>query len=172
MSRAWLDFTIGPGLSNNDSKTADDTSVDVEELAFAELIVYIDEFLEVEEPAILMLSDLVRYYTSKLQELGIECGKVNTKWLKERVFAPFPDLTAHVEHREIQLVSQHEIGTMLSKVKKTDADAVCLVRAAHIVRREILKIKKLLQRHQNVRKMLFLSPCYNSSWYDNQRSHH
>ena len=63
------------------------------------------------------------------------------------MLAPFPDLTAHVEGREIQLVSQHEIGGMPSKVKKMDSDAVYLARAAHIVRRETLKIKKLLQRH-------------------------
>lgn len=83
----------------------------------------------------------MRYYTSKLQELGVECSKVNATRLKERVLAAFPDLTAHVEGREIQLVSQHEIGGMLSKVKKMDSDAVCLARAAHIVKREILKIK-------------------------------
>ena len=134
-------------FKQHDSKPADDTPMDVEELAFAELIVYIDKCLEVEEPAILLLSDLVSYYTSKLQELVVEYGKVNATWLEERVLAPFPDLTAHVEGREIQLVSQHEIGGMPSKVKKMDSDAVYLARAAHIVRREILKIKKLLQRH-------------------------
>lgn len=128
-------------FKQHDSKPADDTLMDVEELAFAELIVYIDECLEVEEPAILLLSDLLRYYTSKLQELDVEYGKVNATWLKKRVLAPFPDLTAHVEGREIQLVLQHEIGGMPSKVKKMDSDAVYLARAANIIRREILKIK-------------------------------
>ena len=83
----------------------------------------------------------MRFYTSKVQELGAECGKVNATRLKERVQAAFPDLTAHAEGREIQLVPQHEIGGMLSKVKKMDSDAWCLARAAHIVRREILKVK-------------------------------
>ena len=36
---------------------------------------YIDECLDVEEPAVLTLSDLVRFYTSKLQELDAESGK-------------------------------------------------------------------------------------------------
>ena len=48
-----------------------------------------------------MLSDLVRLYTSKLQKLGAECGKVTAKRLKERVQAALPDLKAHAEGREI-----------------------------------------------------------------------
>ena len=91
------------------SKPADDTSVQLDELAFAELFAYIEECLEVEEPAVLTLSDLVRFYTSKVQGLGAECGKVNATRLKERVQAAFPDLTAHAEGREIQLVPQHFI---------------------------------------------------------------
>ena len=83
------------------SKPADDTSVQLDELAFAELSAYIDECLEVEEPAVLTLSDLMRFYTSKVQGLGAE---VNATRLKERVQAAFPDLTAHAEGREIQLV--------------------------------------------------------------------
>lgn len=48
-------YSRARSFKQQDSKPADDTSVDVEELAFAELTVYIDECLEVEEPAILML---------------------------------------------------------------------------------------------------------------------
>ena len=92
----------------------------------------------------------MRFYTSKVQELGAECGKVNATRLKERVQAAFPDLTAHAEGREIPLVPQHDIGGMLSKVKKMDSDSFCLSRAAHIVRREILKVKKFLQRQFSI----------------------
>ena len=138
------------------SKPADDTSVELDELAFAELITYIDEFLDIEEPAVLTLSDLVRFYTSRLQDIGAEVGKVNATRLKERVLAAFPDLTAHAEGREIRLVPQHEIGGMLSKVKKMDSDAWCLARAAHIVRREILKV-------QNSFNGTFVSGCQKKS---------
>lgn len=60
------------------------------------------------------------------------------------------------------LAYEMEIGGMLSKFKKMDSDAFCLARAAHISRREILRKKILQMAHlsQNVRKMLFLSPCY------------
>ena len=104
------------------SKPADDTSVQLEELAFAELFAYIEECLEEEQPAVLTLSDLVRFYTSNVQELGAECGKVNATLHKERVQAAFPDLTAHAEGREIRLVPQHDIGGMLSKAKKMASD--------------------------------------------------
>ena len=141
MSNAWLACIIRPGLLQQASKPADDASVELDELAFAELITYIDECLEVEEPAVVTLSDFVRFYTSKLHELGAECGKVNATRLKERVQAALPDLTAHAEGREVRLVPQQKIGGLLSKVKKMDSDAWCLARAARIVRREILKVK-------------------------------
>ena len=134
------------------SKPADDTSVQPDELAFAELFVYLDECLEVEEPAVLTLSDLVRFYSFKVQELGAESRKVNATRLKERVLAAFPDLTAHAEGREIQLIPQHKIGGMPSKVKQMDSDSWCLARAAHIPRREILKVKNSFNSN-------FLSEC-------------
>ena len=52
------------------------SQVELDELAFAELIAYIDESLEIENIAVLKLSDLVRFFSSKLQELGIEPGKL------------------------------------------------------------------------------------------------
>lgn len=109
--------------------------------AFAELIGYIEECLEVEEPALLTLSDLVKFYTCKLQELGAEYGKVNATRLKERIITAFPDLTAHTVGRETQLVSKYEIGGILSAAKRMDSVAMCLARAAHIVRREVFKVK-------------------------------
>ena len=43
--------------------------IDPEELAFAELIAFIDESLQVEEPTNLTLSDLVKFYSSRLSDL-------------------------------------------------------------------------------------------------------
>jgi len=61
MTNAWLACIIRPGLLQQASKPTDDASVELDELAFAELITYIDECLEVEEPAVLTLSDFVRF---------------------------------------------------------------------------------------------------------------
>ena len=109
--------------------------------AFAELIAYVDESLEIENIAVLKLSDLVRFFSSKLQELGIEPGKINATRLKDRVLAAFPDLTAHTQGREVLLALKHEIGDALKEAKDKDSEAQHLAKAANIVRRDILQIK-------------------------------
>lgn len=53
------------------------TTTDLDELAFAEVIAYIDEFLECEELAVLKLSELAAFYQLKQQELGVHNVKVN-----------------------------------------------------------------------------------------------
>ena len=114
------------------------------ELAFAQLLAYIEEQLETEEPILLTLSDLVKFYMCKLRELfGKDCGTVNLTHLKERILDVFPDLTAHTKDRnQVHLVLKHEIGGILSNSgKNIDSDACCLARAAHIVRREVLDVK-------------------------------
>ena len=117
-------------------------AVELSELAFAELVAYIEDVLEEDEPSLLTLSDLVKFYTSRLQHfLKAECGKVNATRLKERILEAFPSLTAHSEGREVHLALKDEIGVMLTRAKKMDLDATSLARAAHIVRREILNVK-------------------------------
>ncbi|CAB3979532.1 Hypothetical predicted protein [Paramuricea clavata] len=96
-------------IRKKSSKSSDELPVDVEKLAFAELIAYIEDILEV-ETAVLTLSELVRFYQYKLKELEADCGKVNSTRLKERVLKAFSDLTAHAEGRETNLVSRHVIG--------------------------------------------------------------
>ena len=115
--------------------------IDIEELAFAELIAFIDESLQVEEPAVLKLSDLVKFYSSKLSELGGEQPRINATRLKTRVLAAFPDLTAHAQGREVLFVLSHEIGGVLLEAKNRDSEAFSLAKAAMIVRREILQAK-------------------------------
>jgi hypothetical protein len=46
----------------------------LDELAFAELIAYIDEQLEYEDAPVLRHSDIVKFFSSILLELGIESG--------------------------------------------------------------------------------------------------
>ena len=118
------------------------SQVELDELAFAELIAYVDESLEIENIALLKLSDLVRFFSSKLQELGIQPGKINATRLKDRVLAAFPDLTAHTQGREeVLLALKHKIGDVLKEAKDKDSEAQHLAKAANIVRRDILQIK-------------------------------
>ena len=109
----------------------------LDELAFAELIAYVDEQLEYEDLPVLKLSDIVKLFSSKQQELGIESGKVNATRLKERVLSAFPDLTAHNQGREVLLAYKHEIGGVLEKANN-DSEACHLAKAANIIRRDIL----------------------------------
>ena len=111
--------------------------VDVEELAFSELVAFIDESLEVEEPAVLKLSDLVKFYSSKLSKLREEHpDKINATRLKTRVLTAFPDLTTHAQRREVLLVLSHEIGDVLLEATHRASEAFYLAKAAMIVRRE------------------------------------
>ena len=118
---------------------ASDPPLKLDELAFAELIAYIEEILEVNNPAVLTLSELVKFFKHKLQELGAEHENVNATRLKERVIKEFPDLTAHSQGREVLLVLKHEIGGILSDAKR-DSDVWCLARVTHILRRDILRV--------------------------------
>ena len=119
----------------------DKDSIDVKELAFAELLSYIEDRLENEKPAILTLSDLVSFYTFNLKELGADFGTVHATRLKERVLSACSDLSAHAEGRDVRLALRSEIGGILSDVKQKDTDAWCLAKAANLVRKEISKVK-------------------------------
>lgn len=74
-----------------------------------------------------------------MEELGGEAERINATRLKERVLNEFPDLTAHSQGREVRLVLKNEIGGILRDVPRGDSDAWCLARAAHILRRDVLK---------------------------------
>ena len=129
-------------LSLNSENASSYKPIDIEELAFSELVAFIDESLEVEEPAVLKLSDLVKFYSSKLSEIGGEhSDRINATRLKTRVLTAFPDLTTHTQGREVLLVLSHEIGNVLLEAKNRDSEAFCLAKAAMIVRREILRVK-------------------------------
>jgi len=91
---------------------------------------------------VLKLSDLVKFYSSKLSEFGGEHpDRINVTRLKTRVLTAFPDLTTHAQGREVLLVLSHEIGDVLLEAKNRDSEAFCLAKAAMIVRREILQVK-------------------------------
>ena len=127
-------------LKKQYSDATDSSSVDLEELAFAELTGHIEECLGQQVPGVLTLSELVKFYQCNLEEVGAESGKTNATRLKERVLEAFQDLTAHPEDREVILASRHNIGGILTEAKRRDSDAWCLARAAHIVRKDILKV--------------------------------
>ena len=111
------------------------TDLDLEELAFAKVIAYIDEFMDTEEMAVLRLADLGNMYFLKQEELGIEQPTVNKTRLKDRIWEVFPDLSAYTEGREVLFAFEHEIAgaDYLREAERRDSDAWHLAKAANII---------------------------------------
>ena len=63
--------------------------------------------------------------------------------LKNRILAHFPDLAAHKEGRDVLLAFDEDLGPALRKAYDQDYDdeAICLAKAANIVRRDMLKLE-------------------------------
>ena len=111
----------------------------------AELVSYIEETRSNEDVApIFKLSDLAKLYKDRLQQLGVLVeGRIHTSRLKNRILVHFPNLEAYKVGRDTYLAFQNDIGFAIQKVCAYDShddDAMCLAKAASIVRRDILNI--------------------------------
>lgn len=114
-------------------------------LAFAGLVSYIEESrLDEDIAPVFKLSDLLSLYQTRLEQLGTEtAARIHSTRLKERILSYFPDMQAVKQGREVLLVFNDDVGNVLAKACKYDADndAVYLARAAAIVRREMFKFR-------------------------------
>ena len=112
-------------------------------IALAELLSHIDDARNDESVApILKLADLVKLYTARLEQLGVkQDSRLNSTKLKDRILSHFPDLSAHREGRDVLFAFSSDVGSALRKACDVDYDdeAICLARAAKIVRRDMLK---------------------------------
>ena len=123
-------------------KESNTTMSDLDELSFAQVVSYIDEKLDKgEDITVLKISELAKLFSSKLEELEVERGRINTSRLKERILNAFPDLTAVAQGRDVLLVLKEDIGEMVKRAKEKDSEAYHLAKAANIVRRDMLKVK-------------------------------
>lgn len=136
----------------------DTTYRSIEGVAFAKLTAYIDECRDCQELTVLKLTDLARLYSAKLEELGVDPGRVNTSRLKDRLLAAFPDLNALTQGRDILLAFNRETGDAIKRARQDDCDseAYSLAKAAKIVRRDIL-------RRQNAFRGTFPPNCQNDA---------
>jgi hypothetical protein len=111
-------------------------------IALAELVAYIEEAREESDSVpVFKLIDLVKLYTSRLEQLGVtSTSRINSTHLKNRILSHFPDMQAHPEGRDILLAFNTDIGTALRQATKNDFDneALILKQASVIVRRELL----------------------------------
>ncbi|KAL5005325.1 hypothetical protein ScPMuIL_018781 [Solemya velum] len=115
-------------------------------IALAELLTYIDEARTDEDVApIFKLADLVKLYSSRLEQLGVDTqSRIHSTKLKERILNQFPDLKAYKEGRDVLLAFDKDFGPALKKACQNDDcddDAICLARAANIVRRDMVDMQ-------------------------------
>ena len=121
-------------LKTGPAKDVEISGPNLDELAFAELIAYIEERLDSEDLALLKMAELTIVFRMKLENLGAESGSINTTRLKERILAVFPDLTDHSQGRDTIIVLKHEIGEALKRAKEKDSEGWHLAKAAMIIR--------------------------------------
>ena len=110
---------------------------------FAELVPYIEEaMLDKETAQVFKLANLVELYQSRMQQLGVKLDtRVHSTRLKHRLLAQFPDMREHTKGRDVQLVSEEDVGAALTKVCELDSDndVVLLARAAQTMRRHMFE---------------------------------
>ena len=100
-----------------------------------------EDMRDEESVSVFKLIDMVSLYKKRLQQLGVTVGnRIHSTLLKVRLLSALPDLTAHVQGREILLTFKEGIGLALTKACDGDSDAVHLMRAAQVIRKELLNI--------------------------------
>ena len=69
----------------------------------------------------------------------METQEIHSTRLKEKLIEAIPGLTAHTKGREVLLAFDEDMGMLISDVSSgdNDANAMCLERAASIVRKDM-----------------------------------
>ena len=114
-------------------------------IALAELISHIEEFAGSDDGMhhIFKLSDLVKLYTDRLEQLGGNLStRVNSTRLKEKLIEKIPILEANQSKYGVILSFKSGVGDVLLHAtdKDSDSDAIVLMRAAQIVRKDSLQM--------------------------------
>ena len=111
-------------------------------LAFAAVVSFIEEEIESadseENECVFKLSDLVKIYCSRLEELHIEISsRIHSTRLKERIISQFEDMRAFNQGREVYLAYDIAIAEALKTASNIsyEDEAYILVQASRIVRR-------------------------------------
>ena len=109
------------------------------EIVFAELIAHIEELHNEQGLApVFKLADLASLYQSRLQQLGVTMDKkIHTTRLKTKLMTAMPGLSSYSDGKHVYLTLNKHVGGALKVVCNHDSDAMHLVRAAQIVRKEI-----------------------------------
>ena len=112
--------------------------------AFAELVAYIENFESSDGKVsrIFKLSELNKMYTNRLKQLGTDVSS-NSSHLKDKLLSAVPSLEEHKSRYETILSFRKHIGNTLLAARRNnfENDALILMRAANIIRKDIFKTK-------------------------------
>lgn len=130
--------------------------VNVESLALADVIAYMEDIKLVEVPAVFKLSDLCSLYCSSLESMNApRASKMHATRLKERIIENCPNVTAVTHGRDVLLTFNDHVGAAVKQMQgSVDADAIHLMHTAKLIRNEIFnscyKFKGKLDEHKSV----------------------
>ena len=126
-------------------KSSDDNAEEniVTSRVFVELIEYIDNETQSERTSI-ALTELHELYVRRLQQFGFG-AYVHKTHLKERILKHFPECKPEFDGRNIVLLFDNTLRIMVRETLKqsADLDAMTLMKAAKIIRRDILSHENL-----------------------------
>lgn len=96
----------------------DNTKFQLEGIALAELITYIEEARAASDSiTVFKLADLANMYTTRMEQLGADTKvRVHTTRLKERLLSHVPELEAYKTGRDIFLGFKEDLALPLNKV--------------------------------------------------------
>ena len=108
-------------------------------IAFAELVAFLEDMNNDEDNSpVFKLIDIAQLYKVRLEQIGLTLHKrIHTTRLKNRLLSALPGLKAHSQGRETLMSFEKDLGPALMVACCHDSDVMHLMRAAHVVRKEI-----------------------------------
>ena len=110
-------------------------------IALAEIVAFVEEQRIESESTAFKLADLMKMYSNRLEELGLETGnRINSTRFKEQLLSPCPNLIAYKSGRDIFVSFRKDVGTILQNAYTEDSDdeGTYLTKTANIIRHEVL----------------------------------
>ena len=109
-------------------------------IAFAEVVAYIENFRDDPHTApVFSMAYLSKLYSSRLDQLGFKDEKVHSTRLRQRIEAAVPDLICTNQGRDVILLFDKDIGNALKQACTRDSEALVLVKAAQVIRKDIFQ---------------------------------
>ena len=108
-------------------------------IAFGELVAFMEDMHSDKDIApTFKLTDMGQLYRARLEQFGVTVkNRIHTTRLKLRLLSALPDLRESSDGRDVRLAFQNDIGPALRKACDHDSEAMHLVRAAQVVRKEM-----------------------------------